>query len=100
MDEVPGEPSFSEGAVETAIRLLRARQPLLLTDDEHEAMRLTAELGKVLGLVVGQGAPAKDDLNELIGYIHHIQRAVLSQAAGRAYPKRYRLLGWELGAQP
>lgn len=58
---------------------------------------LTAELTNTLSRIVGHNRTRAGDLNELIGHIHAIQQAVMSQAAGRAYPDRLRLLGETLG---
>lgn len=65
----------------------------LLTADEREAMVLTVNLTDVLHRVVGDGSSRGGDLRELLGHIHGIQQAVLSQAAARAYPDDFRLLG-------
>lgn len=65
----------------------------LLTPDEHRAVELTAELWNALSAVVGDGPTRGRDLQELAAHIHAIQQAVLSHAAARAYPDRYRLLG-------
>lgn len=66
----------------------------LLTDDEHEAMDLTVELYRILcDKVVGDGPSREQDLQEITGLIHQLQRMILSQAAPRAYPNKYRLLG-------
>lgn len=65
----------------------------LLTPDEHRAMDLTAQLADALAVIVGDGPTRAHDLNELAGYVHLIQHAILAQAAARAYPDRYRLLG-------
>lgn len=65
-----------------------------LTDAEHRAMALSAELWNLLAMeVVGAGRSRDGDLRELVGHVHAIQHAVLSQAGARAYPDRYRLLG-------
>lgn len=65
-----------------------------LTDAEHRAMALTADLWNLLAReVVGYNTSRGGDLRELGAHIHAIQHAVLSQAAARAYPDRYRLLG-------
>jgi hypothetical protein len=67
----------------------------LLTDAERRAMDLTTQLWNVLATeVVGDVSGSRaGDLRELGAHLHAIQQAVLSQAAGRAYPDRYRLLG-------
>lgn len=65
-----------------------------MTADEHRAMELLAELDTLFGRIVGLDEPARgNDLFELAGYIHLLQNAILSQAAARAYPGLYRLLG-------
>lgn len=69
----------------------------LLTEAEHRAVALAAELWNLLCMdVVGRGRSRSGDLSELCAHIHAIQQAVLSQAAARAYPERYRLLGDEM----
>lgn len=69
----------------------------LLTQAEHRAMDLTVELANLLlGEVIGQGRTAEADSCELAIHIHGIQRSILAQAAARAYPDKYRLLGLEL----
>ncbi|MBC9005164.1 hypothetical protein [Micromonospora aurantiaca (nom. illeg.)] len=65
----------------------------LLTELEHKAMGLTAELWETLCHVVGTAASAGQDLAELAAPINALQHAILAQAAARAYPDRYRLLG-------
>lgn len=76
----------------------------LLTEAEHRAVALAADLWNVLAVdVIALGRSRNGDLDELRHHIHAIQQAVLSQAAARAYPDRYRLLGGELApdlAQP
>jgi hypothetical protein len=66
----------------------------LLTDAEHNAMDLIAQAGRAVGAVIGDGgAPAAADFREAVTHIHALQQMVMSQAAARAYPDRYRLLG-------
>jgi hypothetical protein len=72
----------------------------LLTAEEQHAVHLAGELANILGRVVGQGPSRHADLTELIGHVHGIQRAVLAQAAARAHPGTYRLLGGSLDATP
>jgi len=64
---------------------------------EREVMALTAELANAVGRVVGNDRTRHADLAELTAHIHAIQHAIMSQAAARAYPERFRLLG-EVGA--
>lgn len=66
---------------------------LTLTDDEHRALDLTAELWKAICLVAGNGSTRAADLGEAVAHIHALQHMVMAQAAGRSYPERYRLLG-------
>jgi hypothetical protein len=65
----------------------------LLTAAEHQAMQLTAELVSALKACILDGPTRDQDLRELIDHIHPIQNAILANAAGRAYPDQYRLLG-------
>lgn len=69
-----------------------------LTEHEHRAMQLTAELWNLLGEHVVANGPARPgDMRDFAAHIHAIQHAILSQAAARAYPDRYRLLGEDVG---
>lgn len=70
----------------------------LLTASEHRAMELTGQLWGELQAIVGRAKSRAADLNELVGHVHAIQNTILAQAAGRAYPDRYRLLGEVLEA--
>jgi len=65
----------------------------MLTDDERKAIQMTAELWNQLCRIVGDGRTRDADLTELCTHIHAIQHAVMSQAAARAYPEKFRLLG-------
>jgi uncharacterized phage protein gp47/JayE len=73
----------------------------LLTDHEHEAMRLSGELFNLVAhSVIGMNEQARpNDVRELCLHIHGIQRMIMSQAAARAYPEEYRLLGEVLNVQ-
>ena len=64
-----------------------------LSEEEHKVMQLTAELWNALCKIVPDGASRHNDLNELSIHIHGIQHAVMAQAAGRAHPELYRMLG-------
>jgi hypothetical protein len=69
----------------------------LLTDAEHRAMGLTADLYNLLcGEVIAHARSREGDVAEIAADIHHIQERILAQAAARAFPDRYRLLGGEL----
>lgn len=70
--------------------------PPALTDAEHRCVRLAGELWNGLCQIVGNDESRAGDLAELVHHVHAIQNAVLAQAAARAYPGRYRLLGGAL----
>lgn len=65
----------------------------LLTAEEHEAMELTVKLWEKLVKIVGQGSGRRQALGELGNALHVVQRMIGGQAAARAYPSKYRLLG-------
>lgn len=65
----------------------------LLTPDEHKAIDQAAELNTLIQKIIGSGPNSKSDKQEMELYIHLIQNMIMSQAAARAYPKMYRLLG-------
>lgn len=74
-----------------------------LTVDEHEACDLLGKAAALYTQIVGHGPSRSMDLAEFHHHIHVCQQAVMSQAAARAYPHRYRLLGETLrvpGAGP
>lgn len=65
-----------------------------LTEAEHKAMGLTAELWNLLVQeVIDRKGTVRQDSAEIALHIHNIQHAILAQAAARAYPEQYRLLG-------
>lgn len=68
-----------------------------LTEDEHQAMALTADLANTMARIIGHGSTAQADLTEVVYRIHAIQHTIMAQAAARAYPDRYRLLGGTIG---
>lgn len=72
----------------------------LLTEVEHEALRVSGHLWHLLNLVVGDGRTRNADLDELIVPIHFIQRYVMANAAARAYPGECRLLGGSISKGP
>lgn len=65
----------------------------LLTTDEREVIELAGELWNRICGVVGTARNRDRDLAELVPHIHAIQQAVMSNAAARAYPGEFRLLG-------
>jgi hypothetical protein len=65
-----------------------------LTKAEQHAMDLTAELMGILSReIIGDGPARAQDLNEAALRIHSIQHMIMAQAAARAHPDLYRLLG-------
>ncbi len=65
----------------------------LLTDAEHQVIRLAADLWNALCAAVPDGPTRSADMGELCGHIHAIQHAVMANAAARAFPDLYRRLG-------
>lgn len=64
-----------------------------LTPDERMAILQAGDLWATLCRIVGDDRTREADLGELVIHIHAIQHAVMAQAAARAYPDLYRLLG-------
>jgi transposase len=80
---------------------MTARPLDVLTEAEHEAMRMTADLwDQLCSAVVRGGSTRAADLNELAMHVHAIQHAIMAQAAARAYPDLYRPLGGTLRDAP
>lgn len=71
-------------------------EPGLLTADEHAVMEITADLWNGLCRIAGRGKTREADLTEACAHVHAIQHMILAQAAARAYPEHYRLLGESL----
>lgn len=65
----------------------------LLLPVEHKAIQLSAELFNAVVAITGDGPTREADLAELAHDVHHLQTRILAQAAGRAFPHSYRLLG-------
>lgn len=66
----------------------------LLTDHELKVMDLTTEIfNTMVQHVIARGPTHRGDVEELAFRIHAIQHMVMAQAAARAYPRRFRLLG-------
>lgn len=64
-----------------------------LTDLEISVISRMGDLWGDICQIVGDGPTRDADLTELIGHVHGIQRTIMSQAAGRAYPGLFRRLG-------
>lgn len=73
----------------------------MLTDAEHRAIRLLAELWNLLTADVVADGPSRDsDLREIAADVHALQLRIMAQAAARAHPHLYRLLGGSSPASP
>ena len=65
-----------------------------LTDLELDVVRRLGEIAGDLSLIVGSNRRTRDhDINEMIVHVHALQHAVMAQAAARAHPREFRLLG-------
>lgn len=64
-----------------------------MTPQEHDAVERAARLFDAVSSLIGDAATASGDRQELAIHIHAIQNMVLAQAAARAYPEKYRLMG-------
>lgn len=71
-----------------------------LTGAELRALEMTGELMGVLAEIVGNGPTREQDLAEICSHVHNLQHLVMAQAAARAYPARFRLLGESLRDAP
>lgn len=77
-----------------ASEVQRLRAVEMLSEAELRAMDLTVELVHLMCQeVIGRGPTRDNDVREFVNHVHSIQQAILAQAAGRAYPDRFRLLG-------
>lgn len=66
----------------------------LLTEAEKDVIAKTGELWNAICGIVGTDPKTRtQDLRELIVPIHTIQRAIMANAAARAYPDVFRKLG-------
>lgn len=74
-------------------------QPLM-TPEEHHAVELSAGLWNYISEHVVADGPTRDaDLREIMAHVHGVQRAIMGQAAARAYPDQYRLLGGKIASE-
>ena len=65
----------------------------LLTSVEQEIIQDLGDIWSKICQAVGDGTTRRDDLREIVTHIHALQYLIMSQAAARAYPQTYRLLG-------
>jgi hypothetical protein len=64
-----------------------------LTASEHHALDLTRQLANAMAGIAASGSELRADWSEFTTHLHAIQHMIMSQAAARAYPDQYRLLG-------
>lgn len=69
----------------------------LLTSDEHGLIGSLADIANRMGRIIGDGPTREGDIAEMVHHIHGLQQMVMAQAAARAYPDTYRLLGGVVG---
>ena len=74
----------------------------LLSDDELIALDLTAQLANTIRKIIANGGASDADMDrfdwaEAAAKIHDIQHMLMAQAAARAYPERFRLMGRKIG---
>lgn len=65
----------------------------LLTNDELVLIDKLGGCANLFAKIIGEGDQATNDLYECVDKIHQLQHMVMAQAAARAYPKKFRLLG-------
>ena len=65
----------------------------LLTQLEKETAVMLGQVHMNMCRIVADGPTRMDDLTESCHHIHVLQRMIMSQAAARAYPDQFRLLG-------
>lgn len=65
----------------------------LLSELDREALEQAVVLWSTLQKIVGRGTPRNSDLREMMDHIHAIQNCIMSQAARRAFPDQFRMLG-------
>jgi hypothetical protein len=72
----------------------------LLSAAEQHCLDLTVELwNTMVREVIGGERSSHGDRSELASKIHDIQHMIMSQAAARAYPRIFRLLGGSVATE-
>lgn len=65
-----------------------------MTKDEHDAVGLLASFATIMATkIIKNGPTSASDMAEVVHHVHILQQLVMSQAAARANPTKYRLLG-------
>ena len=65
----------------------------LLTYKEREAVELVGQAASLIFEIITENGGLANDADEIAQACHIMQRFVLSNAAARAYPGEYRMLG-------
>jgi hypothetical protein len=65
----------------------------LLTELEEATVTKLGNIAGDFSEIIGTGLTRKEDYREVVFLIHQLQNIIMAQAAGRAYPAKYRLLG-------
>ena len=66
----------------------------LMTELEHNTVELLGKVSRNITQIAGRSERVRSfDLAEAVLHIHSLQHMVMAQAAARAYPDRYRLIG-------
>ena len=73
--------------------LARRGRPDFLTDRERRTLRSIADAYGGFLAITENGSSREGDLREIVALIHALQDKVLAQAAARAYPREFRVLG-------
>jgi hypothetical protein len=68
----------------------------LLTTQEQALIETLGHVWNELCQIVAAGPTRQADLAEAMSHIHALQHTVMAQAAARAFPDRYRVLGQTL----
>lgn len=65
----------------------------LLTKAEHDLLDRLGKVSNDFVKIVGKESSRAGDIEQAVFLINNLQNMILAQAASRAYPKKYRLLG-------
>jgi hypothetical protein len=96
-----GYPPERHVGIPPAVQAVEPENVGYLTESEIRAIDLAAELWNLMVRdVMARGLGRNGDASELAAHIHGIQQMVMSNAAARAYPSRFRLIGGERLAPP
>lgn len=82
------------GIDETIPTIPNGDDPGLLTPAEHRAVYIAGWLARQIETIADDDPTTRgNDIRKLQDKLHDIQQYILAQAAARAYPTLYRLLG-------